>query len=487
MNSVLLVVSCLLTAQPLTESAAVQQALGSNPTVQAAVTDLRQSAQTVRAEQARYRPTLVLDGTGTTQDTPSLSPTGGTTKQSTQALVFGAELSQVFEWGTAVSVRVENRDSWSSGPLLGGTGATVDLGPGYGVSARLAVTQPLLRGFGTEVGQAALRTELLNRQDAERARDSAASEALSGVLQAYWEAWYARRALAIELDARSLAQQQRDETQRKVKAGQAAEVDLLAYESRLAELEQGVLAAQVSVDQRAVQLRHALGQSQGLSFELADAPPAEPAALDESATLAAAQEASYALARQRLAVERAETALRTAGEATRPRLDAQAWAQTQGLGNQSLSAAFEQVGKSSNVSGNVGLVFELPLSERHQAQVEAARLAVRAARERLDATTQQVLADTRVEWALLSQATRNIGLAERSAEVSGRSAEAQQKRLQAGSATPVEVREAEDALRRARLSVERERVNAAQAQVRLEHLTGALLARWGGLGFEASP
>jgi outer membrane protein TolC len=70
-------------------------------------------------------------------------------------------------------------------------------------------------------------------------------------------------------------------------------------------------------------------------------------------------------------------------------------------------------------------------------------------------------------------------LAERSADVANRTAEAQRKRFLTGSALEVEVRQAEDSLRTARLSIERERVNAVKAHVRLAHLTGELLAKWG--------
>jgi outer membrane protein TolC len=56
---------------------------------------------------------------------------------------------------------------------------------------------------------------------------------------------------------------------------------------------------------------------------------------------------------------------------------------------------------------------------------------------------------------------------------------AQQQRFQIGTAIPIEVQTAEDSLRRAQLSVERARVNATKAQVRLANLTGHLLFLWG--------
>lgn len=69
--------------------------------------------------------------------------------------------------------------------------------------------------------------------------------------------------------------------------------------------------------------------------------------------LSRTEEASYEVARLKVVVERAETSALSVADATRPRLDVSAWVQTQGLGNQSVGQALEQIGKFSNLSGNV--------------------------------------------------------------------------------------------------------------------------------------
>jgi outer membrane protein TolC len=256
---------------------------------------------------------------------------------------------------------------------------------------------------------------------------------------------------------------------------------VLTYETRVAELDQSVLQAEVTVRQRTADLRRAMGETDvHAAFDVSLAEPQALGVVDQSAMLTAAQEASYTVAQQKVALEVAENPLRTAAEATRPRLDVQGWVQTQGLGNQAVTPALEQFGTFANVSGNLGLVFELPLSSaRHDAQRSSAELAVTAARERLEAVLQQVTADTATELATLEQARQSIALAQRTAEVSRRNVEAQHKRFVNGSAVALEVREAEDSLRRAQLSIERARVNAVEAQIRLDHLTGNLLAKWG--------
>ena len=141
-------------AAPGSEAEVVQAVVEHNPTVRASVVDLQRTAETVRAEAARWRPRLLLDGTATQQATPNLNTQGGTTTQTSQALTFGAQLDQQFSFGTVLSLRLENKTSRLEGPLFSGSTDTFTLGPGYGLSARLGVTQPLLRGFGDDVGLA---------------------------------------------------------------------------------------------------------------------------------------------------------------------------------------------------------------------------------------------------------------------------------------------------------------------------------------------
>lgn len=465
----------------LSERAVAQQTLDHNPSVRAAVADLQASEQGVQAQGARYRPILVVEANGTRQDNPSLTPRG-TIRMLRESLTLAAELRQTFSIGTTVAVRVEANALRSEGALFSGSMQSVELGPGYLYGIRLSATQPLLRALGTDVGLAELRLARLDRNERQRERDATASSMLSDALQAYWDLWYAQRTLEIERQARALALEQRDDIQRKVAAGVAAEVDLLTYETSLAELDVAVLDAEVAVEARAVDLGRTIGRTDIADLHPSSVAPPEIEAVDPAQTLARAQRSSYTIAQLEIALRRTQTAARTAADATRPRLDLTAWVQCQGLGNHSHGDALNQLATSTPMSAFVGVELELPLSsERHNAELSSAQSNVAAAQARLAAAMQQVQAATRTELATLEQARTKIALAERTVEVARRSADAQRKRLQHGAATPVEVRQAEDALRRARLAMERQRVDGAKAQIRLRHLTGSLLERWGSL------
>lgn len=467
-------------AIPLTEKGVVETTIARNPTVKAAVTDVQQTAELVRSEEGRYRPKLFGEVAASTLRSPSLDIAGGVNSQLNQGITGAAELSQTFSWGTTVALRLENRNTWLEGPLFSGATDTFVLGPGHLLGARLSVTQPLLRGAWNQVGLAPLRTARLNQEQSVRARDETASAALSNALQAYWDLWFAQKAVLIERDARDLSILQRDELAQKVNLGSVAEVELLPFETRIAELDQAVLDAEVVVTTRTVDLRRALGLEQPIAFDVSAATPPEIFEVEPEAVVAAATDSSYTVAQSRIAVEQNENVAITAGEDTRPRLDVAAWVQAEGLGNDAVAPIFDQFGDLSHVSANVGLIFELPLSgQQHAGQVASARMAVKAAKQRLDAAVLEVTTEAERELASLEQAREKIALAERTADVSSRSVIAQNRRLEIGTATPIEVREAEDSLRRARLSVERQRIEAVKAQIRLRHLTGDLLLRWG--------
>jgi len=467
----------------LNEADAIGEAMDHNPSLRASLHDYQQAHQSVLAEESLYIPTWLADAGVTHSESPRLAQ-DSTTISKSDSIDLGTELRHTFPWGTAFSVRFEGSRTTTTSQLVPGSDQTVTTGPGYSLLGRVAVTQPLLRGFGSDVGEASLRQAMLSRTAAERARDRAASEMLRDVLEAYWELWYVERALGIEQEAAGLAIRRRDDAKRQVAAGSMAPVAVLPFETRAAELEQSVLASEAQGQQQSLGLGLLLGrdpttadQLHAETTEIPEVPPRNreavlQAAVDQSVVVAQ-QKAQLALARDRVTV---------AGEAERPRLDLEAYVQTQGLGNRNVPPALEQFGTFDALSAHVGLVFELPLmGGRRSAQRRAAEASVDANRERLYAAEQQAKAEAAAELVRLEQARRRVQLAASMAEVATQNVEAQQKRYEQGDAITLEVHEAEDELRRAQLGVTRAKVDAVQANIRIDHLTGELLRRYGHL------
>jgi outer membrane protein TolC len=179
-------------------------------------------------------------------------------------------------------------------------------------------------------------------------------------------------------------------------------------------------------------------------------------------------------------VDAARDQARIAGESDRPRLDLQAWALGQGYGSGTPRPAFEQIGTARAGGVFAGLTFEMPLNgSREAAEKAAARFALEIARHNLDAAVQQVDTEAATWVTRRDSADRRLELAGRTEEASRRQAEAERRRYEVGTAIPLQVQQAEDSLRQARLRVLRARVDRIQAEFGLGALTGELLRRIG--------
>jgi outer membrane protein len=473
------VLRVLLAAAPtLDAQAVVEEAIAHNPLVEAAIFDLKKAEQDLGAEGYRYYPSLLVAAGATHLQSPSLLSGNGTTVQTSDNYQLASELRHTFSFGTALALRVEGTRFGGQSQFGAGGNQLVILGPGYNLLGKLSLTQPLLRGLGNQIGEAALRQARLSRTVAEHARDQAASQVLRDVLVAYWELWYNQRAVQIERSAFELAVRQKDDALARIGIGALAQVDAYTFETRVAELEQSLAAAEATAEAQSVELARGLGRGEGTG-------PLTPGNLVvptvEARTLAQevdrALEASAELQRLRTQLEVALDQATVAGESERPRLDLDAYLQAQGLGNQEIPPALQQLFGLEAVSARVGLTLELPLTgSRYQATKESAGLAASAARSRLLSSEQQLRASCATEVVRLEQARRRVTLATRTVELATKSVAAQEERYQQGDAILLQVYEAQDTLRRAQLSLERSRVDAVQASLRLDHLTGVLLS-----------
>jgi outer membrane protein TolC len=470
----------------LTERQAIEEALAKNPSLQASMIDAAAAQQDVLAEEGRFVPVFEADAGFTHNESPRLrsGASGEVSVSKGNTWAVGSQLSHTFPWGTQLTLRVDGTRSTNKTQTVPGTDQYVTLGPGYDLTGRLTLVQPLLRGAGTDVGEAALRQARLARTASERAQDVAASQLLRDVLTAYWELWYRDRSVEIEKSSRDLAVKQRDEARQRQQSGALAPIDVLSFETQVAQRDQSLASAEVQRQQQALQLQQLLGSGDFVNgVQTSDQTPAEDlrtppsrrdvlkAAVDQSLEVKAAQ-AQLDVARDRL---------KTAGENQRPRLDLEGYVQSEGLAYKEVPPAFARFGTGQALSAHIGIVFELPLSDTTMsAQRRSAMLAVDSAEAKLSAARQQAESQAASQLAQARGAERRVKLAEAAAEAAKKQFTAQQARYARGAGTAIEVQQAQDALRQAELSVERARVDRVDAILALEHLTGELLRAHAG-------
>ncbi|MEZ4220723.1 MAG: TolC family protein [Polyangiaceae bacterium] len=456
---------------------AVRRALGGNLSLKSATLEVERARHDVVAEEDRYPYIFGAEAGFTRSESPRLSVGDTVSSSISRSYVVGSSLRRTFASGTSAEVRVQG-DRFENETQQGFSGTAV--GSGYGMTGRVSVTQPLMRGAGTRVGEAELRAARISKALADKTRQRVTSEVIRDVLNAYWELWYAGQSVDIETAALKLARAQESEASERVKQGAIAPADVLTFTSRVAQLEENVVSARTSKQQRALDLARLMGalQTESQNLTASSAPPMTTQPITSKELEASLRSGSIELAEAEAQIKLARSRADVAGESSRARLDLDGYLQTEGVST-GIPKAMSRAAQMGWLTAHVGLTFEMPLSgskgaaERANAilGIRIAENNVRVARDRITAEALGAVQDQRA-------AERRMQLAERTLDVAIKAHEAEKTRYELGQGLPITVQQAEDDVRRARLRVVRARVDLARAEIAVQHLSGALYSRW---------
>ena len=461
--------------EPLTAADVIRIALGRDPSLTAAAIEARRAALAVRSEEYRFVAALSAELDYAHSEQPTLTSTGVVVGRG-DALTARLGIDHQFPWGTLVAAALTLEGSATRAPAFG-LGAPVELGPAYGAHVRLSLTQPLLRGLGRAAWEAPLRGARVEARAARTAREEVASVVARDVLTAYWELWFAARAVAIGEEALSVSERRLADAEARLAAGALAPFDVLPLRSDRAARAEALMTARAGVDTRRVALARALGLPPMEAPTLAGDPPtASDAIPDPSEAAARARARSYQLASLEAAVDLTRVQLEVASDAARVRLDAGTWLQVSGLGDGRVDDTFAQLGTFGAVSGGVSLALALPVvSDARVADEERARLAVTGARAHLT-DAQERLGAAAVELVVAWRAARERATyAQETSRLAAANADGQAARFASGAGTVLELIVADQQRREAELRVVRAAVDEELARLALAHLTGDLL------------
>lgn len=459
-------------AQVLTPDRAVSLALGNSPVLGASAAQTRQSRWALTSEGAKFAPTLVLDAGVTRTQTPNAA-TSGTAIPRNDSATAGAEIKKKFSPGTDVSARLAGTWGQSQMASMPGQSSMLTLGPTYGLSARIGVTQPLLRGAGREVNRTSILAAESDRKAATRAEEHAASTLARDTLNAYAEVWYASRNVGVQKKSLEVATTQRDDAAARERTGSMAQADVLSFETTVATKQESVLDAGQALSSKKLELIRVMGggvESDFSTVEELTVPPPEQGDL-----VAEAMAHSGELQQLDASLEAAKLRARVAGESYRSRLDLDAYMQVQGLGNKEAYPALTQMVGGKAWSAHLGVTYELPISGKREAEEARATASVEAAQKNLIAAQARIRAE--VESLILQErvARSRAELAARTVEIAEQSAASQRARMQTGSATALQVIEAENQVRAAELRALRATADAFEAVMNLRRATGRLI------------
>jgi outer membrane protein TolC len=467
-------------SEGIDERSAVRLALANNSSFISAKLDVERAKHDVAAEEGRYPYVFQADAGYTRSASPRLNPDDSVRTSTSRSYTVGTALRRTFSNGTSAEIRLQG-ERFENDAEMGEIGG-LSSSNGYGTSARATLNQPFLRGAGTRVGESELRAARWNRTLAERQKALAESELVRDALVSYWELWYAGEALAIEQKALELSERQAEEARQQVAAGALSQSGVLTFETRVAELEESVVSARILREQRALELGRLMGSNDERAAHLAAStePPLDGPSASRADIETALRGGSLELSTLEAQVALAKTRAEVAGESSRPRLDLEAYLETQGV-SERLPKAAERAGQMSWVTAHVGLVFELPLDDsRLTAERSSAQLSVRIAEQNVTAEREHITAAATLARSQEDAAQRRLTLATRTLAVAEKTYDAEKARFEFGQSIPIQVQEAEDDLRRARLRVARARVDLARARVDVLHLANRLLANYRG-------
>lgn len=468
-------------AEVLTEGGAVSRAVSASPDLRAAVADLRVASETLTAAEATYRPVFTADVGGGHSE--SLAATlDGVAPSSVDSVEASAGVGYTAPFGTSVDVTLSagwyrrdvNRDPSAT--------TTLTLGATYGAGAQLDVAQPLLRGSGTDVGEASIRAARHGRTAAEEARALAASALVRDVVSAYWELWYAEAAVEVQRAARDLAARQLAEAEARAdQLGTVARTEALRFATELASLEESLAEAESTRRQRAIELGRLLAveptEAVALRVDAAAPPPAERVGAETVAAEAAGR--SPELRQLQAQLEATRDQVRVARDATLPRLDLRGSLGVAGLWNDTTISDLSLPDDRPALSGWVGLELELPIGNaRAEAELAEAEARAAAAEARLESRRRAISAEAARLVDDLDTARRRLELAEETARVARQLADAEGERLRLGTATTTEVLDAQEGARATELRRLRALVDQASAAAQVAHAVDRLLPRY---------
>jgi hydrophobic/amphiphilic exporter-1 (mainly G- bacteria), HAE1 family len=229
----------------LTLREAIERTLANDPDLRIQRTLNEESAQSVRAAQGYYDPTLGLKAFHTKSVVPEASVLGGAPD---------GKLTQT-EWNAAPTI--SGQSPWlGSSYTFGLTNSRqstdsqfATLNPQFSTLASIGLTQPLVRGLRFDQGRYQLAVARKNEALSKEQLRQHVMEVVTQAITAYWELDFAYQNLEVQTEAVRLAELQFQSNRRQAEQGVLAPVDVVAAQTQVATFQQSVFQAQQALTQ----------------------------------------------------------------------------------------------------------------------------------------------------------------------------------------------------------------------------------------------
>ncbi len=432
---------------------------------------------------------LLTSSLGTSSALPQTSPGTLNFVTANYALVQG------FKYGTQIEVDVNN-----AAQVLYGGQSRFD--PFSAPNTSVTLTQPLLRGRGTEVNLRYLRIASINQKVSRLLFYQQLISTVYGVSRLYYDLVSLNENVAVKRQSLAAAEKLLEDNRSQVEQGTLAPLELTRAQSLLTSSQLDVIQAEGLVHQQEVILKTQLSRQGNADPSLAGVHviPTDPIRIpdsDESQPLESLISAALVtrpdLLQASLQVQSGEVALKASQNATRPEIDIIGNFQTRGSSESPYTAigtpgtglitAPTDLGVAGLRTSRIyqaGIQLNLPL-KNHVAEADAARdlLQVRQAQAKTQLLANQVR--EQVENALIALETARTALnaAVESRRYQEQLLDAERDKLTVGASTNLLVIQQQSYLAQARSTEVASRSVWIKARVALDRAEGSLLEKNG--------
>jgi len=215
-------------------------------------------------EQAKFDPTVSLNGQYNRQVSPLNRPILGFTGANLQDITkfdqntstVTADITQNLSTGANYDLNYSPQRSYVSGPN------TFLFNPAWTGGLALTVTQPLLKNFGTDINRTFITIAQNNATVEQHVFLDRVLTVIASVEQTFWEMVFANENLKVAQAALKAAEELLASNRAKAKAGVMSIVDVLQAEAAVASRVEQILVAEKSIRDQEDQLRRLLNPAE---------------------------------------------------------------------------------------------------------------------------------------------------------------------------------------------------------------------------------
>jgi HAE1 family hydrophobic/amphiphilic exporter-1 len=245
----------MMQQRPLSLREAIVMALENNKDIEVTRQNVRIAEYDLQAANGFYEPRLAGQTFFERATTPNVSIFSNNATTTNSSIVGNIGLQgSLRRFGTSYNASINRQDVRTTNPIS-------ILSPQTNTSFNLSFTQPLFRGRKFDQPRRAIEIAKRNLSLTDTQFRQRSIEIITNVQRAYWDLVFALRNLQVQRDGVRDAKAQLEHNRRLVEEGQLAPIDIVAAETQVANIEQGVYEALEAVNRAENALKNLIANS----------------------------------------------------------------------------------------------------------------------------------------------------------------------------------------------------------------------------------